>query len=240
MSGAADDWAYEHLGIYGWTTEFWDIVHAATGTKMSTKAWYTGPTDDEALAVLRWLDGQPGDAATAGFVDWYGFDHPQLGPVELGGWNSLYSWINPPLHLLRDEIDGHADFAVAQALGAPCLALPHVHVEKLGDDLWRVEAGVSNTGWLPTHVTERAKKDDIVAPVVVELRGYGVEVVGGPSRQRVGQLDGSMAATFGRSGGDRALASWTVRASRSTTIVVSASHARAGRVETQIELGADR
>ncbi len=24
MSGAADDWAYEHLGVYAWTTEFWD------------------------------------------------------------------------------------------------------------------------------------------------------------------------------------------------------------------------
>jgi len=119
MSGASDDWAYEHLGIYGWTTEFWDIVHAATGEKISTKAWYTGPTDDEALAVLHWLDGQPGGAQTAGFVDWYPFDHPQLGAVELGGWNDLYSWTNPPLHLLRDEVDGHGAFAVAQALAAP-------------------------------------------------------------------------------------------------------------------------
>ena len=31
LSGASDDWAYEHLGVFGWTTEFWDIVHAATG-----------------------------------------------------------------------------------------------------------------------------------------------------------------------------------------------------------------
>jgi hypothetical protein len=56
MSGAADDWAYEHLGIFGWTTEFWDVVHAATGTKQSTYFWYTGPTEDEELAVLRWSD----------------------------------------------------------------------------------------------------------------------------------------------------------------------------------------
>ena len=33
MSGAADDWAYEHLGVYSWTTEFWDAIHAATGTE---------------------------------------------------------------------------------------------------------------------------------------------------------------------------------------------------------------
>jgi hypothetical protein len=58
MSGASDDWVYEHLGVFGWTTEFWDIVQAATGTKASTKVWYTGPTDAESLAVLRWLDQQ--------------------------------------------------------------------------------------------------------------------------------------------------------------------------------------
>ena len=83
MSGAADDWVYEHLGVYGWTTEYWDVVMTATGHKQSTYFWYFGPTDDEALAVLRWCDEHhPG-----GHVDWYPFDHPQLGPVELGGWD---------------------------------------------------------------------------------------------------------------------------------------------------------
>ena len=67
MSGASDDWAYEHLGIFGWTTEFWDIVHAATGEKQSTHFWYTGPTDAERLAVLRWLDEHSTDERHARF-----------------------------------------------------------------------------------------------------------------------------------------------------------------------------
>ncbi len=140
MSGAADDWAYEHLGVYSWTTEFWDIVHAATGTKQSTHFWYTGPTTDEALAVLRWLDGQPSDDHTAGHVDWYPFDHPQLGPVELGGWNDLYSWTNPAPHLLRAEVAPHAEFAVFQALASPRLEIKDTTVEALGDDTFRVSA----------------------------------------------------------------------------------------------------
>ena len=37
MSGAADDWAYEHLGVFSWTTEFWDVVEAATGTKQGDR-----------------------------------------------------------------------------------------------------------------------------------------------------------------------------------------------------------
>lgn len=243
MSGAADDWGYEHLGVFSWTTEFWDIVHAATGTKVHTKVWYTGPTDDEALAVVRWLDGQPGDAATAGFVDWYPFDHPQLGPVELGGWNHLYSWTNPPLHLLRQEVEAHGAFAVAQALAAPCLEIPHVNVVHLGEELWRVEVGVANSGWLPTHVTERAKKDGRLEPVVVELVGDGtdsdLDIVGGAARQRLGQLDGTLGATFGRVGGERALATWTVRAPAGTTLTAIAAHQRAGRVTEVVVFDAD-
>jgi hypothetical protein len=231
MSGASDDWAYEHLGVYAWTTEFWDIVHAATGEKISTKGWYVGPTDDQALAVLHWLDAQPGGPETAGFVDWYAFDHPQLGPVELGGWNDLYSWVNPPQHLLRDEVDGHGAFAVVQALAAPCLEIRHTAIEPLGPDTWRVDVGVANTGWLPTHVTDKAKKNSIVAPIVVELSGDNIEVIGGSSRQQLGQLDGAMSARFNQGDGgspERAMASWTIRCPAGTELTATATHQRAG------------
>jgi hypothetical protein len=235
MSGAADDWAYEHLGVFSWTTEFWDVVHAATGNKSSTKAWYIGPTDDEALAVMHWLDAQPGGIETAGFVDWYEFDHPQLGRVELGGWNDLYSWVNPPLHLLADEVDGHGEFAVFQALAAPCLEILHTDVERLGPDTWRVSVGVANTGWLPTHVSDRAKKADLVRPVVMEISG--ADVVGGSARREVGQLAGSMSARFNQGDGgspERALATWTVRCPAETQLIVVASHQRAGAAEVSI------
>jgi hypothetical protein len=235
MSGAADDWAYEHLGVYAWTTEFWDIVHAATGTKQSTHFWYTGPTDAEALAVLHWLDAQPVDALTAGHVDWYPFDHPQFGPVELGGWNDLYSWTNPPPHLLRHEVDRHADFAVFQALASPRLEIKHTAVAALGDDNWRVQVGVANTGWLPTHVTARAAKNDIVRPIIVELiaaPGSAIDLLGADTRQQAGQLSGSANPHLARSSGglgDRALCTWIVRAATGSEVTVTANHDRSGR-----------
>jgi len=229
LSGASDDWAYEHLGVFGWTTEFWDIVHAATGERVSTKWWYIGATDDQSLAVLRWLDDQPSSDSTAAFVDWYEFDHPQLGAVELGGWNNLYSWTNPPPHLLKAEVDGHGDFAVTQALAAPCIEIKHTSVEQLGPDTWRVDVGVANTGWLPTYVSEKARKDDLVRPIIVELSG--ASVIGGPARQELGQLAGSMSARFNRGDGgspERVMSSWTVRAAAGTELTAIASHQRAG------------
>jgi len=245
MSGASDDWAYEHLGVFGWTTEFWDIVHAATGEKQSTHFWYTGPTDAERLAVARWLDALPDDGPrTRGFVDWYPFEHPQLGPVELGGWNQLHSWTNPPRHLLCDEVDRHADFAVAQALAAPRIEIRHTNVEAVGDGTWRVTIGVANTGWLPTTVSAHARSHELVRPIVADVHaapasGGGAEVLDGPRRRTLGQLAGSSAARFTNATEgtpDRTTCSWLVRASTGTEIVVSIRHDRGGNDSVTLRL----
>ncbi|HEX7135996.1 MAG TPA: M14 family metallopeptidase [Iamia sp.] len=235
MSGAADDWVYEHLGVFGWTTEFWDVIAAATDHRANTKIWYLGPTDEEALAVLRWCD----ENAPGGYVDWYPFTHPDLGEVELGGWPDVGVWTNPPLSKLKAEVAPHAAFAVAQALAAPCLELRRTRAVPLGERTWRVEAGVANTGWLPTDVSARARKNDMVRPALVELTGEGATVVGGPARQKLGQLDGRAALRFadGHDGTpDRSLATWVVEADPGTEVTVAAWHARAGRAEATLTL----
>ncbi len=240
MSGAADDWAYEHLGVFGWTTEFWDVVHAASGTKMSTDFWYTGPSDDEALAVLRWCDAEHPN----GYVDWYEFDHPQLGPVELGGWDEVGVWVNPPLDRLRAEVAPHAAFAVFQAMCSPRLEIRHSVVTPLGEGTWRVAVGVANTGWLPTQLSQRATKDSLVRPITAELRPTGdagdrLDLAGRPARVTLGQLDGRAAMRFrGANDGtpDRAFAEWVVHAPAGTTVEVVVRHDRAGEARTVLDL----
>ena len=231
MSGASDDWAYEHLGVYGWTTEFWDIVHAATGEKQSTLFWYTGPTDAQALAVLHWLD-QFDDEQSAGFVDWYPFEHPDLGAIELGGWNTLTSWTNPPPHLLLDEVDKHADFAIAQALAAPCIKIRSARVEALGSSSWRITVGVSNTGWLPTTVTEHARKHHLVESILADIRADAeMWVIDGPERRKLGQLAGASAVRFTGSTSstpDRTTCSWLIEAAVGTQVSIAVYHQRAG------------
>jgi hypothetical protein len=236
MSGAADDWVYEHLGVYGWTTEFWDAVHAATGERQGGDIWYLGPTDDQALAVLRWVDEHAPDQ----HVDWYPFVHPQLGPVELGGWHVNGVWINPPLDRLAAEVAPHAAFAVAQAMASPCLDIVHTAAIDLGGGAWRVEAGIANTGWLPTHVSARGAKDDLAKPIAAELAG--AEVVGGPARVLLGQLAGRSVMRFGlwRDGTpDRVLATWVVRGTPGDEVAVTAWHDRAGRSAATVGLGAN-
>jgi hypothetical protein len=231
MSGAADDWAYEHLGVFGWTTEFWVVNVAATGERSSTDIWYVGLTPEQELAIARWSD-RYGEL----MVPWRPFEHPQLGAVEIGGLDWFHVATNPPLALLVDEIRPHAEFAVFQALAAPCVEIVHLAAVGLGDGLWRIEAGIANTGWLPTTVSARAKNTNMVLPLTAELElPEGVAIANGANRVRLGQLQGRSGFRVdggGRSDGtpDRVLATWTVRSSGAASFEVGvvASHPRAG------------
>lgn len=112
MSGASDDFMYEHLGIFSWTTEFWDIIHAATGKRANTKIWYVGPTVEEELAIAKWAD----EHAPGSYHDWVEYDHPQLGKIEIGGPDNFNLFTNPPHHMLKEEVKNHALFAIYQVL----------------------------------------------------------------------------------------------------------------------------
>lgn len=235
MSGAADDWAYDHLGVFSWTTEFWDAIAVATGTRCSTDIWYVGPTVEQELAVARWSDIH----APGTYVPWTPFNHPQLGEVEIGGADDFRVWTNAPSSHLRAEVEPHAVFAVQQALLSPKLQITHTSTQQLGGDLWRVEVGVVNSGWLPTDISAQARKKKLVLPVSVEISG--VTPVDQPARTTVGQLAGRV--TFALNGGmrhdgtpDRTLVRWMVRGTAGDTAVITALHPRAGTAEAHITL----
>ncbi|MGB8860290.1 MAG: M14 family metallopeptidase [Ilumatobacteraceae bacterium] len=234
MSGAGDDWAYEHFGVYGWTTEFWDVIQQATGTKGGNHIWYTGPTDAEERAVYAWTVANHPEM----YADWKPFTHPQLGAVEIGGFDEVFLWVNAPGPRLQAEVKPHAEFAVYQAMCSPRLEVLHAASTPLGGDSHRVEVGIANTGWLPTYVTDKARKDRLVLPLVAELSGAAV--VGAPARQELGQLEGRLALQFhyGKNDGtpERALATWVVQAPAGTEVTVVVSHQRAGRQTVSLRL----
>jgi hypothetical protein len=240
MGGAGDDWAYDHLGVYSWTTEFWDAIYRATGEHSPTDVWYVGPTPAQDLAVCRWSDKH----APGSYVGWRAFDHPQLGKVEIGGPDMFHIWTNAPSSLLRAEVEAHADVAIYQAMASPRLEIKLAEATSLGGDVWKVRLGVANTGWLPTTVTQHAKKMKIVLPAVVEIsgaNGSSVEVIEGEARVRIGQLDGRSKVLL--DGGamsdgttDRHLQTWIIRAKSGTVVTLSATHQRAGSASTTVTL----
>ncbi len=241
-TGAADSWAYDHRGIFGWTVEFWSPVPKAGITDFHHIRWFEDHPVADDVALLRWnddaLDGR-------GFVDWYAFEHPQLGRVELGGWDWFRTWTNAPPELMHDEVAPLSEFVVYSALVSPRLRVRATEMLAMGGDTWRVRVVVENDGWLPTNVTEQAVTRKVVRPVEVELVGSEFEIVQGKRVQELGQLAGRSRATtmVGNWGtardatDDRAQAEWVVRTSRSSaTLDVVVRHERAGTVRLPLEL----
>lgn len=241
ITGAADTWAYEHLGCYGWTTEFWSPLRAAGITPQHLIHWYEEHPHEDDLALLRWND----DALDgAGFVDWYEFDHPQLGRVELGGWDEFRVLSNPPARYMADEVRPHADFAVLHALATPRLTLHSVEVDAVAPATFYVRAVVQNEGWMPTHVTEKAIERKVARPIEATITlPDGARLVQGTIPVELGQLAGwSRVKGMWSWGGatddtsDRAKVEWTVHAPGGGSVAIEFRHPRAGVVWTDAVL----
>lgn len=241
IHGVETDWVYDHIGVYGWTTEFWNALSAAGLDDAHPLEWYRTHPLDEELQLLAWVD----DNVPGGYVDWYGFEHPQLGPVELGGWHSELVFRNPPPHLLEAEISPHSTLAVRMALASPLLRHRDTFVEQLGGDTWRVRVVVENAGWMTTAVTSRALENGYVQPMVARIElPAAASLVTGTERIDLGQLGGRVlqqnavrSFAAGSDGtADRTVAEWIVHAPEGTACSVEVVHDRAGTVRCAVTL----
>lgn len=243
ITGAFDDWIYDHLGCFAWTVEIWCPQREAGISDFQFIDWYREHSVEDDLKLLRWNDEVlDGDA----FVPWYPFEHPQLGPIELGGWDSLFSWINPPPALLEREIAKFPRWLTWHLLISPRLELKQLTSEPLGDQTWRITLVVDNTGWLPTYVCKRALEIGAVRGVVCEIElPDDAELLLGKQRETFAQLEGraytpATSSSWAGWGGDttdhRLRVEWVIRAIPGTSVQVSARHERAGLVRAALTL----
>ncbi len=188
VKGGQLAWFYQERGVLSWITELWNPLRAAGIDHFHPARWLVEHPESDDHALLRWsdeeLDGQ-------GFVDWYPFDHPQLGKVELGGWDLVHYWYNPPLHRVEAEVTGHTDWMVALGLALPRLTIRATTVDRVSSQVHRVRVAVANTGWLPTSGTHKAVERAQCGPVRLEVTATGdAEVLDGAGPVDLGQLAG--------------------------------------------------
>ena len=238
IKGGDVDWIYDHLGAYAWVTEFWSPQRAAGLSDYHFIDWLRDHSPEDELAVLKLAD-ELGE----GFVDWYPFEHPQLGPVELGGWDVVRFWFNPPLSRLEQEIRPHADFALFLALVSPRLEVRSFESETVADGVYRLRLVLENTGWLPTNVSEKALERKAVRPIEVQLEiPEDARIATGKLRDEIGQLAGraeKRSVTGFRtdfSTSERTKVEWVIEAKPGDRIGVVARHQRAGTVRTELLL----
>ena len=182
--GSLKDWVYEEMGIICFSTELWDIEIAAGVEK---KGYYNlRPRNAEVQRKLfDWVIANVGDN---GFREWRAFDHPQLGPVEVGGMVYIWSYRNPPGKLLEKVCHDNTLFNLRHAAAAPRVIVDSVTVAALGNDLHKVTAIVTNHGYLPTNLSDVAVKNKVAKTVTVTIEG--AEVVINPPTVDLGHLAG--------------------------------------------------
>ncbi|MFG6447589.1 M14 family metallopeptidase [Roseateles sp. BYS180W] len=238
------EWLYEHLGALFWVVELWSPKRAAGVPDDS--GWIDWlrehPVADD-LTLLQWSDTQCGGKA---YVDWKPYQHPQLGQVEIGGWDKMNFWRNPPPYLREAEVARFPAWLNQITLSLPRLELLRTEVRALGPDVWRVRLAVGNSGYLSAYVTQRALQRKVVRGVVFELyasAGVEVQMLQGKPRMEGPQLEGHaprqspLAFLPDRQPtADRALAEWVLRAPKGTALTLVAHAARAGTVRTEVTL----
>jgi murein tripeptide amidase MpaA len=237
-TGGYDTWLYDQMGVFAWTVEIWSPQKQAGIEEYKFIEWYREHPLEDDLKMLKWSDEVLGGK---GYVDWYPFEHPQLGQVELGGWDGLYAFRNPPPEFLEKEVAPFTGWLVWHALISPRLELHKVSVKPLGDDAYHVRLVVHNTGWLPTYVTKKAVENKLVRGVVCEIElPEGATLETGKLREELRQLEGrAYKPTFADADDvteDRAKVEWVVRSAEGGTVKLTARHERAGVVVTEVEL----
>jgi murein tripeptide amidase MpaA len=226
--------------VFSWTTEFWSPQRRAGIEDYQFIEWLRDHSPEDDLKLLQWADR---DLDGKGYVEWYPYEHEQLGSVELGGWDIAACWANVPFKFLQSEIAPHSDWAVWHLLVSPRLEVRSLDVEALGDGRHLVRVVLENTGWLPTYVSQRALDRKAVRPIEVELMlPDGARVVAGDTKTDAGELEGRVhlrsALWWGTDQGtsDRTKLEWVVEAPQGGTLGVEARHQRAGVVRQSVEL----
>ncbi len=179
VGGVFSDTLATVFGVAAYTLEIWDPFAAADVTPKSTATFFSNPEPEVLLGLVRRFASEPGTKP------WVPFDHPQLGPVEVGGLELQRTLRNPPEDQLPAELD-----TVFRVVDRARRALPRVEcrveVRERGPDSADLHIVVENVGYLGTAGLERAI-------AVGRVPGIRVTVDGPEGRafeQTVGHLDG--------------------------------------------------
>jgi murein tripeptide amidase MpaA len=239
MHGAMDDYCYDHHGWFGFTTELWDMPTTAGIGPRDFIGWFRWHPEEDDLKLMKWNDEvMDGEA----FIDWKPFEHPQLGPVEIGGWNAKLYDQNAPLKYLPEMCERHSRFTLSNASLCPYLSISKLAVSRQSDEVFHIMAVVENNGFLPTYTSKRALEQNDVRPIAAELElPEGVSLVSGERRRELGQLEGRSNKIWvwfsdGTPTDNRCKVEWVLKGPRGASVKLTVRSQRAGVVRRTITL----
>ena len=196
----------------------------------SRRAGRASSGQSEEAAWLAWIDEHRGGE---GFVDWKPFDHPQLGPVEIGGFVPGVR-VNPPQDDVARLLNEQTEFVVWILQRMPRLEVEPVEVERAGPGLWRVGVVLRNDGFFPTvsGIGQKVRRlPETIAALDPDLGLAHGSLLSGDRNQRFAMIAGS---------GGTQRAEWLVRARAGTEVTIEIRSARYGNRVMRVVLEENR
>lgn len=244
LHGSLSDYAFRERGCISYVTELWDLF-ARTGQERRTPfVDHYSHIDRAGLERIGRWDTEHNQGRT--FRPWRRFEHPQLGPVEVGGLDTREGLSNPPREVLAELCSGHTKMTLMLACLAPRLVITRAEVEALGPDAHAVHVRVENQGYLPSHIMDSAKDLPFSDEVHVcfeaddgcQLQGGSKHVLGHLEGWGRGRFAGGHALFFQRSRGTGSARQLTVVVRGRGKVKITAACCRAGSVSTNVVVGA--
>ena len=186
IHGDLSDYAYNQRGILAYVVELWDLFRRLGVEKPPKFVQYYERVSRDDLVKLAWWDRDENDGRC--FPKWRPFNHPQLGPVEIGGIDPRIGIWNPPLHELAQLCASQTQAFMRLTALAPRLRIAETNRYALPGGIVRVEVKVINEGYLGSYGMPSAKKLDFNEPLYAQAKGELVDP--GQAHQVLGHLEG--------------------------------------------------
>lgn len=200
--GGSIDGMYLLFGVLSFANEIYTFGEDTDGDGSISNAERLAYQDE-------YMDGQV-------FKEWTPFDHPEFGPVEIGGWRK-FGQNNPLAADLPREVERNVDFMLLQAQILPDLEVTSVEQEKLDQGIYRIQATISNLGFQPTELAIRRQAGRASAIKTSIVLGDGL-ILSEDAVVEIGHLDGQSESKV----------TWLIRADAGTSVEIMAHHPKAG------------
>jgi Zinc carboxypeptidase len=162
--------------VHGSTVDHFYMIHGAISFTNELYSPLMDTDGDGQTSADERMDFN--DLLTLGrqFVDWTPYEHPDYGPIEVGGYRHDVGRV-PETWALVEECHRNAAFVLYHAWQLPKLSLGEPIVTHLGGDTWRLDVPVLNERAIPS-VTAIARQNGLHRPDVATVEGATVLAAG--------------------------------------------------------------
>jgi Zinc carboxypeptidase len=188
--GAFELWSYFHVGVPVFSMDLWGIEKISPSDSVSIPEKKGKPQAAEYSEALL----AHSDALTDknGFVDWTPYDHPTLGPVEIGGFVP-YTGTTPPVEWVDSLLQLQVPWILTLAREIPDLYIYNTQISSKGSGIYQLEVWVENRSFI-SFPTDMGSRNMQPAPAVLSIEGSQLEFISGYQRTPIRRVAGKSRA----------------------------------------------